>query len=184
MVRRDAATIHNWASSAMAASRRLLEFSRRHRAGREGVSLNALAAEAADLLRHRCERESIVLMVELSEEDPIVTGWPGPLLQVLVSLIQNSREAIGRGTGEGSIHVSTQVLDGRARASVEDDGPGIPSGAVEEVFLPSYSTKEEVPAAGMGLTVARWVARMHGGDVLLSDAEGGTVFTLELPAAP
>jgi two-component system osmolarity sensor histidine kinase EnvZ len=74
-----------------------------------------------------------------------------------------------------------KVSAGRRKNSIEitidDDGPGIPEAEREEVFKPFYrldrSRSPETGGTGLGLTIARDVARSHGGHLVLEDAPGG-----------
>jgi signal transduction histidine kinase len=62
-------------------------------------------------------------------------------------------------------------------ATIEDDGPGIPADRLEEVFEPFVRLEESRNAAtggsGLGLTLARSIAREHGGDVILENRKSG-----------
>ena len=68
---------------------------------------------------------------------------------------------------------------------VEDDGPGIPEEAMEQVFAPFYrledSRNRETGGVGLGLSIARAIARHHGGDVVLSNGVKGLQATISLP---
>ncbi len=69
---------------------------------------------------------------------------------------------------------------------VDDDGPGIPTEERENVFAPFYrlerSRNRDTGGVGLGLAVARTVAREHGGDVTLANIDGGGLRArLELP---
>jgi two-component system osmolarity sensor histidine kinase EnvZ len=71
--------------------------------------------------------------------------------------------------------------------TVDDDGPGIPLAEREAVFRPFYradpSRNPETGGTGLGLTIARDVARGHGGDLTIEDAPlGGVRARLRLPA--
>jgi signal transduction histidine kinase len=67
------------------------------------------------------------------------------------------------------------------RVIVADDGPGIPEGEREKLFLPYYSTKGR--GSGLGLAIVRRIVAEHGGNVEVSDnVPRGTRFTIELPA--
>jgi len=71
---------------------------------------------------------------------------------------------------------------------VEDDGPGLPEAEIENLFRPfrrlETSRNRETGGTGLGLTIARSVARTHGGDVVLANREaGGARATLTLPLA-
>jgi signal transduction histidine kinase len=77
----------------------------------------------------------------------------------------------------GCARVSLAVEGGAARIAVDDDGPGIPESEIESVFRPfrrlETSRNRETGGTGLGLTIARTVARAHGGDVLMSRRAGG-----------
>ncbi|NYZ13786.1 HAMP domain-containing protein [Azospirillum sp. RWY-5-1] len=68
---------------------------------------------------------------------------------------------------------------------VEDDGPGIPADQTEQVFAPffrlEHSRNRETGGVGLGLSIARTIARHHGGDVRLSNGDGGLRAVLALP---
>ena len=71
---------------------------------------------------------------------------------------------------------SNQVV----RVIVADDGPGIPPGEREKLFLPYYSTKRR--GSGLGLAIVRRIIAEHGGSIDVGDnAPRGTRFTIELP---
>ena len=66
------------------------------------------------------------------------------------------------------------------RIEVADNGPGIPPGEREKLFLPYYSTKRR--GSGLGLAIVRRIIAEHGGTIDASDNEPhGTRFTIELP---
>ena len=75
---------------------------------------------------------------------------------------------------------------GQASLSVQDHGPGIPPGRLEDVFNRFYSERPAGEAfgehSGLGLSIARQIARGYGGDLTASNAEGAC-FTLTLPVA-
>ncbi len=69
--------------------------------------------------------------------------------------------------------VEALAHDGMAELVVTDDGPGIPAEKLESVFDPSSvsrtSRSRETGGVGLGLTIARSIARAHGGDITLSN---------------
>lgn len=86
----------------------------------------------------------------------------------------------------GSAQVAVTTEPGLAVVTVSDSGPGLPADELEAVFEPFHrgekSRNRETGGAGLGLAVARGVARAHGGDVVLSNREGGgLVARLTLP---
>ena len=65
---------------------------------------------------------------------------------------------------------------------IADDGPGIPPRLAERLFEPFVSSKTS-DGTGLGLTISRELAALHGGDLRLVEADGaGAVFELRLPS--
>jgi signal transduction histidine kinase len=122
------------------------------------------------------------VQTDLWSERPLV-GHPGELVRALQELIDN---ALRLSPKELPITVLTRdEPDGTVHLSVQDSGPGVPGRERDRVFLPFYTTRHDVPGAGLGLSVARGVARRHGGSLVVESAEGeGATFTLRLPALP
>lgn len=77
----------------------------------------------------------------------------------------------------GAIDVTMALKPKHVEVMVDDDGPGIPAEAREDVFKPFFrleqSRNQETGGTGLGLTIARDIIRGHGGDLVLSDAPGG-----------
>ena len=98
-------------------------------------------------------------------------GQPIGLRRCLGNLIDN---AVKYG---GTARVALQFRDRSIAIAIEDDGPGIPEDDLEAVFLPfrrlETSRSRETGGAGLGLTIARTVARAHGGDIHIANRPGG-----------
>jgi signal transduction histidine kinase len=68
--------------------------------------------------------------------------------------------------------------------TVEDDGPGLPSEALERVFKIGERLDDQVPGSGLGLPIVRDLARLYGGEIVLNNSvRGGLRATLRLPIA-
>ncbi len=93
-------------------------------------------------------------------------------------LLENAVEASSEG---GKVEISTREDGDRLVVAVSDEGPGVSPEATDRVFEPFWSTREG--HAGIGLNVARRIARNHGGDVELASTEHGAVATLVVPLA-
>jgi two-component system, NtrC family, nitrogen regulation sensor histidine kinase NtrY len=112
-------------------------------------------------------------------EVPLVRLDAEQVRRVLINLVDNAIEAMER---RGEIVVETQLdrANRVARVVVADDGPGIPIGEREKLFLPYYSTKRR--GSGLGLAIVRRIIAEHGGSVEVTDnTPHGTRFTIELP---
>jgi signal transduction histidine kinase len=112
-----------------------------------------------------------------------VSGDADALAQVVNNLLSNAVKYAAAG-GE----VTLQLIRGSGRVELQvlDRGPGIPKEFSEQVFEEFFRADDAlasgVTGAGLGLTLARRIARDHGGDVTFNPREGGgSVFRFTLP---
>ncbi|MDX6362241.1 sensor histidine kinase [Streptomyces sp. NPDC058274] len=107
---------------------------------------------------------------------------PQRVRQVLDNLLTNAAVHTPSGT---DVSVAVSVADDRALIRVTDAGPGIPAADRERVFDRFYrvdkARSRDRGGSGLGLAVARSLARAHGGTIELSGEAGATVFTVSLP---
>jgi PAS domain S-box-containing protein len=115
---------------------------------------------------------------------PQVHIIPGKIQQVLLNLLINARDAIKK---DGAVTVVIGCDDTQVYIKVGDSGGGIEPENLSRIFDPFFSTKgvwgkDQVSGTGMGLSIARNIARDHGGDLTVESKVGmGTTFTLSLP---
>ena len=120
----------------------------------------------------------IVVEKECEAGLPVLLMQRGHLMEVLVNLVQNAREAI---VGKGRIHVTARANpDQSVVVTVADDGPGIPKTKLDRIFQPYFTTKEK--GTGLGLSIVKHNVELYGGTVLAESELGkGTRFTLQFP---
>jgi two-component system nitrogen regulation sensor histidine kinase NtrY len=110
---------------------------------------------------------------------PLVRLDPEQIRRVVINLVDNAIEAMGR-CGHIVVEMQHDSANGVSRVVVADDGPGIPPGEREKLFLPYYSTKRR--GSGLGLAIVRRIIAEHGGNIDVGDnVPRGTRFTIELP---
>jgi signal transduction histidine kinase len=157
----------------------LLDFARRPPPDRRPHDLRVLAAEAAALMRGRAEQKGVAVRVELPDVRAPVSADRDQMLSLITNLLFNALDATPPGT---EIGVSVSAAGSMLTVEVIDTGPGIPPAVAAKLFTPFATTKPT--GTGLGLTVARRIARDHGGDLTAANrAMGGAAFTLTLPAA-
>jgi two-component system osmolarity sensor histidine kinase EnvZ len=113
--------------------------------------------------------------------DPIVRLRPQSFKRCIANLVANA--------GRHATHVTVAAnhVNGHLSVVVDDDGPGIPPEERESVFRPFYRLDNarnlDESGTGLGLPIARDIARIHGGDIALSSSpEGGLRVTVTVPA--
>jgi signal transduction histidine kinase len=138
-----------------------------------------LCREVAALHEGMAKEHGVELRV--SGDEVAARCDPRKVKQVLINLVQNAIDASQPG---GEVMLVAERPDaGGALVRVLDRGRGVDPALGESVFAPGVTTKEK--GSGLGLTIARSLARQHGGDLLLrSRTGGGTEALLLLPAAP
>ena len=115
---------------------------------------------------------------------PRVRGEKFLLVQAVGNLVQNALEFTPAG---GTVTLAAHVVGGRAVVTVADTGPGVPAYAIEKIFERFYSLPRPDTgrkSSGLGLSIVREIARLHGGEVALENQPaGGARAMLTLPSA-
>ena len=171
-------TIASEAYRAREITQRLLALARPDPGPKARVVLQTLFGELQRVTRHQLERRNLKLDLE-AKEPLVVRGNSGELLQALVNLVLNARDASPAGK---TVHVRATREDTMAVIDVDDEGTGVPPELVERVFEPFFTTKPPGEGTGLGLPLVASVAEGHGGSiVVLRSPEGGARFRLRLP---
>lgn len=149
---------------------------------RQEVDLGQLVSEVLELVAPLAQHAGVAIEFHRPPSRSIVVwGDHEALGQLVVNLAVNAIEAARRTpSGPASVAVALDGDDrGCAVLRVADSGAGIAAGMEDRIFEPFASDKPE--GTGLGLFVAREVARAHGGTVTYEPRDGKTVFRAELP---
>ena len=158
-------------------------------AGRVQIVLERLdpleiAEKAAEAARsHLPESHSLEVV---AANVPEIDSDPGPVRQILASLIEN---AVKYSPDGGRIELGVEARDGEVRFRVSDEGIGIPPAEADHIFERFVRLDAEqthgVGGTGLGLYIARALAGELGGSLeCLLDDEKGSTFVLDLPGIP
>lgn len=150
------------------------------------VALNDVVERVAEAHRAAIEGAGNRLEVSLPSAPLLARTDPLRVEQVLGNLLSNAAKYGGSG---GVVHVELAWEAGPARGSdsaaivVRDSGPGIPADQLEDIFTEFHRVDpRDARGHGVGLAIARHVARQLGGDLTVeSDPGDGAAFTLRLP---
>jgi len=146
------------------------------------VDLVAVARSAVELYEPLAEDAGYALTLEAS--DPVrVQGERHLITQALSNLVDN---AITHGPRAGRITIGVVEDGADAVLSVADEGIGIPAACREKALerFGRLDTSRSRPGSGLGLSLVRAVARLHGGQVVLDDNRPGLRVTLRFPRHP
>jgi signal transduction histidine kinase len=155
-------------------------------------NLGKLLADLAAAARPHAERRGIRLLTERLDEIPDSVFDAAKAETIAANLISNAIKFTPPG-GRVTVRAlaDTPAVTGRESITfeVEDDGPGIPEEELERIFERFHQvegpTSREQGGTGLGLALARELARLHGGTVTVRSTLGlGSTFRVELPRDP
>lgn len=149
------------------------------------VSLDDIATRAIEFWKPMLEGKGFEIRVDL-HGPPVIQADADALSQILSNLLSNVEKY---GLAGRYVGLRTEVEGDLARVIVEDRGPGIPASKRKTVFEPFERLRsdlnEGVSGTGIGLTISRELAQLHGGKlVVCSQYREGARFILSLPIQP
>ena len=172
----------------------VLDFSRMERGEKkynfQPCDLTDIARAAAETLRPHLEAGGFTFNCELPDTKIPIRGDGDALSQVIVNLLSNAEKY---SPGSAGKEITVQLAQKQsplphAEIKVLDRGSGVPRGSEERIFEKFYRAHDSlgsgIQGSGLGLTIARQIARAHGGDVVYEPRTGGgSCFVLRLPLA-
>ena len=160
-----------------------LDFARKRPPSICAVDLPSLAAETVELLRPEASDRGVELEAEPDHQLPRVRCDPEQLRRVLLNLTRNALQATPRG---GEVRLVCAVRPGddeQVTVEVRDNGSGIASENLEQIFTPFFTTREK--GSGLGLALAKKIVDDNGGELSATSTPGeGSVFSVALPREP
>lgn len=176
-------------------TRRLLQFGARQ-SERRRLDLREPLSSAVDLVSFSMP-STIDLSIHLPKVDVQACADPTDILQVVMNLAINARDAIG--TAPGSVHIALKsvqgaMIEGHPKLGkidpairyglirVEDTGHGLREGQIDELFQPYFTTKGDQGGTGLGLSVVKSLVASNQAALLVQSRIGaGTVFEVAWP---
>ena len=155
-----------------------------HPLRRMPMYLDEVVDEVVRALRVVAKTREISISGECLRPAPF-TGDEDLVRRLILNLVDNAIRYAPSGT---SVRVALDRAGNQYAISVSDDGPGIPAEIQPRIFERFYRvdaarTHATDGGAGLGLALARWIARVHGGDVALAASSRlGSTFVITLPA--
>jgi len=166
----------------------ILSFARieagRERVHIEDFGLTALLEQAAVIVRPLAEKKNLAFTLLGHDSRALMRSDPQKVRQIIINLLANAVKF----TTTGGVRLEARVRDDRVEFDVADTGPGIALEHLERVFDAFWQVDQRITrkagGTGLGLSVARQLARLLGGDVSVRSTIGqGSVFSVNLPLA-
>ena len=151
---------------------------------KERIFLDDIAIDAAGAARVVARQKGVDVAVDDFEEAPVV-GDPSLIRQLVMIVLDNAVKFTDEG---GQVRVGVSMHEGAPTFSVEDTGIGIKQEDVSRVFQRFFrgeTARSRTQGAGLGLSIASWIAGEHGANILLTSQPGiGTRVIVTFPRTP
>ena len=185
--------INETVKRASAIVQQLLTLARKTESKFEPVDANTLLQSLIMLLRETFPK-TIEMTLDLNHELPPTMADPNQIMQVLLNLCLNARDAMPEG---GKLTLKTQAVDGESLSDlgdataaryvcieVTDTGTGMDENVQRRIFEPFFTTKETSHGTGLGLAVVYGIVKNHNGFIqVVSNPMEGAIFRVYLPIA-
>lgn len=160
----------------------LLTFARKSESVRKPGDLGKTVQSTLLLIQKEMDRHQIEIKTEF-EEIPEVSYDAGQISQVIMNLMNNSRDAF-KDRKEKAITLRVKNHSGGVMLDIEDNGCGIPPEILKRLFEPFVTSKPAGKGTGLGLSVCHGIIRNHGGEIRVTTAVNqGTAWHIFFPLA-
>jgi two-component system NtrC family sensor kinase len=165
----------------------LMYFSRPPAPGKGPINLSELVQRTLHLHAYSLRKNNITVDFLPEPSLPVVNGDSHQLMQIFLNLILNAEQAMREARDLGTLRIRLEKAGKAVAVTFQDDGPGIATEVLPNIFDPFYTTKRPGRGTGLGLSICKAILREHGGEIEASSGPGGgAVFkvTLPLPDSP
>ncbi len=147
--------------------------------------INESVEEMLEIIRHNIKYNYINVNVKVEKNtDLMILGYKNELMQTLLNIVNNAKESIIKEKSkdkisQGIININIKNINNKVQIDIEDNGGGIPSKYINQIFEPYFTTKKD--GHGIGLYMARLIIEDKiGGTINVSNTNNGARFTIQL----
>lgn len=149
----------------------------------ETISLGGIVTNAMQMIESRANEGVITLNTTIESDGPDIVADRRAVMQIMLNILSNAVKFTEPG---GAITTSIEEFDNHVTVRVTDTGIGIPANKLSSVLLPfeqvSTAFTRNHEGSGLGLTITKELAELHGGMISLESKEGeGTTACIRLP---
>ena len=170
--------------------RNLLHFARQEKESHSPARIKDIVDSTLSIISKVIKKDQILIQVDVAEDLPKIKCRSQQIMQVLMNLLTNARDALNERYPEFDenkiMSVSSRLL-GRGsriwiRTTVEDKGAGISPKVAERIMDPFFTTKGRDKGTGLGLSVSHGIVKDHHGELNFESEKGRfTRFHMDLP---
>ncbi len=147
-----------------------------HEPIRKNVDLQLFMEKVKLLLSSELNLNKTALAIKYQNQGMKIFVDENLFSQVIINLVRNSYEAL-QGQENGMIQINTyKSTNNQTVIEVIDNGPGIPTELLDQIFVPFFTTRES--GSGIGLSLSRQIIRKHNGTISVKSQPGNTCFEL------
>ncbi len=143
--------------------------------------VNNSIQSAINLMSAALKNHNIDLIFN-EKASPKIDGFPNEFSQVILNIINNSKDAIIQNTQKnGEIIINITEDYSSVIIEIKDNGGGIKENVMEHIFEPYFTTKDEGKGTGIGLYMSKMIVNNMSGRILVFNSRVGVVFKIILP---
>lgn len=158
----------------------LLEFSRKDHQDFETQHLHKILSEAYTLMAHQMKIANIAFLTDFSAEWDLIECCENQIKQACIAILLNASEAVFE---NGEILIKTSNPNSESvKIEITDNGVGIASEDIPQIFEPFFSAKLKASGIGLGLAIVHGIVQIHKGKIEVDSILGkGTTISIILP---
>jgi len=159
--------------------RNLLDFARQREPVVQAVDVNRIVEDMTMLVEKEARNNNIAIDRRYDPELPLIDSDAPGLRQVVLNILSNACQAIGK---DGTVTIITRSGVNGVEIVIQDTGGGIPAENLRKIFVPFFSTKPPGQGTGLGLAISHGLLQQLGGGIRVTSTVGqGTTFIISLP---
>ena len=150
-----------------------------------GFNVIKVVDEAINILETQFKNHSIMIETDYQCGECLIDGYPTEVKQLLLNLLNNSKDAIIQhrkktsNAESGHIMINVSDTDEGIKLSIQDNGGGIPVPIMDKIFDPYFTTKEQGEGTGLGLYMSKIIIDKHmQGTIRAENVPGGVCFVV------
>lgn len=147
-------------------------------------NINNVIKSSLSLISNTMASNNVVIKIELYDEDIVVDGFQNEFMQVLLNIINNSKDALISNNAVDNRFITIKTIKDEqcAKIAIQDNAGGIPSVIMNKIFEPYFTTKFAAKGTGLGLYMSKMIIEDGmDGKIFVSNIANGVCFTIELP---